>query len=65
MRYEILYARRASTVNRDGRPEGRPRAWPPLGQVDQEQLYGMYWSVAMAAASGVDVISSLVFIQSP
>lgn len=48
-----------------GSPGGKPRAWPPLGRRDQEQLYGMYWSVAMAAASGVDVIRSLVFIQSP
>jgi hypothetical protein len=65
MRYQILYATPSSGVNLGARPEGRPRAWPPLGFADQEQLYGMYWSVAIAAASGVDVIRSLVFIQSP
>ena len=67
MRYQILYAVRAAGQPDEhvrGGPEGRPEASPRIGCA-YVQLYGMYWSVEIAAASGVEVMRALVFIQSP
>jgi hypothetical protein len=52
--------------NEHGRagPRGGREASPRIGSA-YVQLYGRYWSVEIAAASGVDVMRPLVFIQSP